>query len=101
MTLRLLTLASLSLAGITLAQDLSTSVNGNALNPLRVALKRWYTANGTGASVTLGSPTALAFDGVNLWAADTSRGRLLRVRPSDGRCYNPSPLEPDHSSLTG
>ena len=44
-------------------------------NPLQVALLRWYPAIQTGKTYTVGSqPWGVAFDGANIWVANTGAG---------------------------
>jgi hypothetical protein len=82
----------LGLSGIALAQDAAAPTVVATANPLRVALRRWYPANHSGASASAGSTTALLFDGVSLWSSDQTHGRLLRLRPSDGAAQQSLPV---------
>jgi YVTN family beta-propeller protein len=56
-----------------------------AYNPQQVALKRWYSANQSGASVSLGgSPYGVAFDGSSIWVSNAANNNVSKVRASDG-----------------
>jgi hypothetical protein len=52
-------------------------------NPLKVALLKWYPANLT-TSVTVGnSPYGVAFDGENIWTANSGSSSVSKVRAGD------------------
>ena len=54
------------------------------VNPLRVALLRWYRANTT-TRFTVGSqPYGVAFDGANIWTANFGDGTVTKLRANDG-----------------
>ena len=92
MRLGFMSMFLLGLSGILLAQDAAAPTLVVSANPLRVALRRWYQANHSGASAAAGSTTALLFDGVSLWSSDQSHGRLLRLRTSDGAVQQSLPV---------
>ena len=64
-------------------------------NPLRVAAQRWYAVRQGGnpiqlfsaAGFVLNSPEGLAFDGTNMWAANSTGNSVLLVEP-DGTIKN-------------
>jgi hypothetical protein len=68
-----------------------TGPAGASLNPLQIALRRWYPANvGTTISTTA-PPSVLAFDGTNVWVAEadpTVGTRLVEIRTTDGLVLN-------------
>jgi DNA-binding beta-propeller fold protein YncE len=52
---------------------------------LQIAMLRWYEANTTGNSFTVGlAPNALAFDGANIWVANRLNRSVTKLRASDG-----------------
>jgi len=54
-------------------------------NPQQIALLRWYEANQTGITYTVGtSPYGIAFDGANLWIANQGSNTVTKLRASDG-----------------
>lgn len=56
-----------------------------AYNPQQLALKRWYSANQSGASVSVGGmPYGIAFDGSNIWVSNASNNKVSKIRTSDG-----------------
>jgi hypothetical protein len=66
------------------AQQEPAAAQAPALNPLRVALLRWYPADHANATIPAGtSPGALAFDGSSMWIAGPSI--VSKVRASDGQ----------------
>ena len=59
-------------------------IQGN-FNPNQVALLRWYAANESGAAFAVGNfPRGVAFDGANLWVANTGDSTVTKLRASDG-----------------
>src|ERR1700686_3143235 len=62
--------------------------NWPAGNPLKIALLKWYQANLT-TSFNVGktqnsNPYGLAFDGQNVWSANSGEGTVTKLRASDG-----------------
>lgn len=54
-------------------------------NPQQIALLRWYEANTTAISLTVGSfPDQLAFDGAHIWVTNWGAGTVTKIRASDG-----------------
>ncbi len=54
-------------------------------NPLQVAAKKWYGANGTGVRTSVGNgPSDITFDGSYLWVANAQDGSISKIRPRDG-----------------
>ncbi len=59
--------------------------SGTGLNPLRVAILRWYNANQIGQTFAVGSnPVGVAFDGANIWVANENGNSVTKLRASDG-----------------
>jgi len=52
----------------------------------QIAMLKWYTAiTGTGSTFSVGNnPQALAFDGANMWVANSGSGTVSVLRASDG-----------------
>ena len=62
-----------------------TWVCATQLNPLQVALLRWYEANEAGNDFAVGNfPRGVAFDGANIWLANTFDATVSKLRASDG-----------------
>jgi hypothetical protein len=63
---------------------------GLPYNPLQVALLRWYPAIQTGVQFAVTSaplgygPTAVAFDGANIWVTNTGSNTVSKLRANDG-----------------
>ena len=58
---------------------------GVGLNPLQVAILRWYQANVTGLQFPVGSgPSGVAFDGANIWVSNRFDNTVSKLRASDG-----------------
>lgn len=71
------------------AQEAGTALQppGNSappVNPLRVALLRWYRANTTTSFKVGSQPYGVAFDGANIWTANYGDGTVTKLRTSDG-----------------
>ena len=53
------------------------------MNPLQVAILRWYAANLT-TQVPVGkNPNDVAFDGTHIWVANDSINNVTKLRASD------------------
>lgn len=62
---------------------------GTSMNPLRIAMLRWYDANTSGALVgTAIHPIAIGFDGQNLWVANFTTGGVSKIRAVDATTIN-------------
>lgn len=62
-------------------------------NSQQLALKRWYSANQSGASVTVGgSPYGVAFDGSSLWVSNAGNNTVSKIRASDGTILGTFPV---------
>src|SRR6266851_2220864 len=59
-------------------------VPGLGLNPLQIALHRWYEANLVAESVITESPQGITFDGQNIWVTHSGKSDVSAVRPKDG-----------------
>jgi len=62
--------------------------NWAAGNPLKIAQLKWYQANQT-TSFNVGktqnsNPYGIAFDGANIWTANSGEGTVSKLRASDG-----------------
>jgi YVTN family beta-propeller protein len=69
-------------------------------NPQQVALKRWYSANQSGASVPLGgSPNGVAFDGSSIWVSNSGNNNVSKIRASDGTVLGTFPVGPNPSQV--
>ena len=54
-------------------------------NPLQVALLRWYEASEAGNDFPVGDePEGVAFDGANIWVANSDDDTVSKLRASDG-----------------
>src|SRR5580700_9740130 len=60
------------------------SAGAPPLNPLRVALLRWYKANTTTTFSVGSQPYGVAFDGANIWTANLGDGTVTKLRANDG-----------------
>src|SRR5579864_8133517 len=55
------------------------------LNPLKLALLRWYKANTVFTTFPVGNqPIGIAFDGASIWTANSGDGTVTKLRASDG-----------------
>jgi len=71
------------------AQNASPQAAANGapiLNPLKVALLKWYKANTVFTTFPLegSGPIGVAFDGANIWTANYSGGTVTKLQASDG-----------------
>ena len=58
---------------------------GNGLNLMQVATLRWFEANQSGNTVTVGSqPNGMVFDGANVWVCNTAGHSVSDMRATDG-----------------
>jgi DNA-binding beta-propeller fold protein YncE len=55
-----------------------------SLNPLQVALLKWYKANTTTSFSVGNDPLGMAFDGANVWVANFDDGTVSKLRANDG-----------------
>ena len=56
-----------------------------SLNPLQVALLRWYDANQAGNTFEVGNePMGICFDGANIWVTNWVSGTVTKLKASDG-----------------
>jgi len=56
-----------------------------AANMLAIALLRWYDVNTVVGSFAVGSaPTGVAFDGANIWVANSGSNNVTKLRANDG-----------------
>ena len=54
------------------------------LNPLKVALLKWYQANLTTSFKVGDNPYGLAFDGANMWVSNNGDNTVTKLRANDG-----------------
>lgn len=73
-------------ANVTVASSAGVvTVSAAAVNPLRIALRRWHDGIKTGIAFTAGaSPSDVAFDGQHVWVANLNGSSLTKLRASDG-----------------
>ena len=58
---------------------------GASLNPLQIAILRWYPANQALPDIPVGThPAGIAFDGANIWVANGGNNNVTKLRASDG-----------------
>jgi len=56
---------------------------------MQVATLRWYQANQRGITVRVGSnPSAMVFDGANIWVCNSAGNSVMEVRATDGAVLN-------------
>jgi hypothetical protein len=64
---------------------MSPAVWGQLATPESVALLRWYPINQTAAEFSVGQqPTGAAFDGTDMWIANSQSGNVTKLRAGDG-----------------
>src|SRR5271165_1916283 len=60
-------------------------VSAAGVNYEKVALLKWYAANQTGTTFSVGSgPQGVAFDGANIWVANSGSDNVTKLRAADG-----------------
>ena len=65
--------------------DVGGAGTAPSLNPLQVALLRWYEANEAGNFFSVGDgPRGICFDGANIWVANHSDDTVTKLKASDG-----------------
>ena len=58
---------------------------GAHLNPLKIALLKWYLVNETTRFPVGSQPYGICFDGANIWTANFGDGTVTKLRASDGQ----------------
>src|SRR5580704_13871703 len=58
---------------------------GARLNPLKIALLKWYLAGATTLFPVGNEPIGLAFDGANIWSANYGANTVTKARANDGQ----------------
>ncbi len=54
-------------------------------NLQQIALLRWYDANQTGTTFTVGTnPSGIAFDGANIWVVNSGSNTVTKLKAADG-----------------
>ena len=55
------------------------------VDPNQVAILRWYQANQSGATFSVGfNPNGIAFDGANIWVTNNGDRTVSKLRANDG-----------------
>jgi hypothetical protein len=54
------------------------------VNPLKVALLKWYAANLTTSFKVGDNPYGIAFDGTNMWVSNNGDNTVTKLRANDG-----------------
>jgi DNA-binding beta-propeller fold protein YncE len=62
----------------------TTNVSRAVLNPLQVATLRWYGAISSLQFPVETGPEAVAFDGANIWVANSGSNSVTKLRANDG-----------------
>ena len=61
------------------------ALEARQLNPLQVALLRWYEASEAGNDFAVGNQSSfVAFDGANIWVTNPLDGTVSKLRASNG-----------------
>src|SRR5580692_11169785 len=55
-----------------------------ALNPLTIALLKWYDVNITTSFAVGDEPRGVCFDGANIWVANYGSGTVTKLQANDG-----------------
>jgi hypothetical protein len=66
------------------AQITASQPTAPPLNPLKVALLKWYRANRTTSFAVGNQPYGVAFDGENIWTANLGDNTVTKLRAADG-----------------
>jgi hypothetical protein len=67
------------------AGAMSPAVWGQYATPESVSILRWYAINQTAAEFSVGQqPAGAAFDGANMWIANSQSGNVTKLRAGDG-----------------
>src|SRR5208282_5930396 len=70
--------------GATGAQGV-TGPAGASMNPMKIALLRWWNANQTGITFAVGTnPRGIACDGTNLWVANQGSNSVTKLLAATG-----------------
>ncbi len=70
---------------LTIAASGGGSGSAPTINPMQIALLRWYDANQTGVAFGVGSaPYGAAFDGANIWITNYGDNTVTKLRANDG-----------------
>src|SRR5262249_29185642 len=71
--------------GLNATKVTATGVVRGGKNPNQVAMLHWFDANASFPSLTLGtSPHGVAFDGTNIWVANTGSNTLTKIIAATG-----------------
>jgi hypothetical protein len=67
------------------AAAMSPAVWGEVATPESVSILRWYAINQTAAEFSVGQqPAGAAFDGTDMWIANSQSGNVTKLRAGDG-----------------
>src|SRR5215469_8371454 len=81
---RLLAVLVLMIACTTLATS-QQIVQAAGINYEKIALLKWYPAIQTGNTFAIGnSPIGIAYDGANMWTANSRDSSVTKLRGADG-----------------
>jgi hypothetical protein len=70
---------------------------GGGVNPLQVALLRWYEANQTGISAPVDpGPYGATFDGIFIWVVSLENNTVTQVQASNGQLVATNPSGGTH-----
>src|SRR5271166_1312060 len=73
-------LLTLALCGAGFATPRATA----QANPNQIGILKWYGANRITSFAVQNSPSCVAFDGANIWVANSGSNTVSKLRPSDG-----------------
>jgi hypothetical protein len=77
----------------TVQSSAATAGAAGGRNPMQIALLRWYEANQTGIAYGVGQyPWGVAFDGANIWVANSFSQTVTKLRTSDGAVLGTYPV---------
>ncbi len=62
----------------------SAGSSSPSVNPLQVALLKWYKADTTTTFAVGNEPSGIAFDGANIWVANFGDGTVTKLQANDG-----------------
>jgi len=71
--------------GIKFPDGTTQTTASTNVNPMQIALLRWYEANEAGIFFSVGGrPYGIAFDGANIWVTNSDDDTVSKLRASDG-----------------
>ncbi len=85
-------LLTIFLAASAMSSGLLAQV-ADQVTPEAVAILRWYPVNLAGAEFSVGTqPQGAAFDGANIWVANSQSGNVTKLRAADGAVLGTFPV---------